>query len=32
MSPSYRNPEQFERWHRAAFVGRITEFVARVGS
>ena len=24
--------EQFERWHRAAFVERITEFVARVGS
>ncbi len=24
--------EQFERWHRAEFVERITEFVARVGS
>jgi peptide deformylase len=24
--------EQFERWHRDAFVTRITEFVARVGS
>jgi peptide deformylase len=24
--------EQFERWHRAAFVERISEFVARVGS
>ena len=24
--------EQFERFHRAAFVERITEFVARVGS
>ena len=24
--------EQFERFHRAAFVARITEFVARVGS
>ena len=24
--------EQFERWHRATFVERITEFVARVGS
>lgn len=24
--------DQFERWHRDAFVARITEFVARVGS
>jgi peptide deformylase len=24
--------EQFERYHRAAFIERITEFVARVGS
>jgi peptide deformylase len=29
---SFTTWEQFERFHRAAFVERITEFVARVGS